>query len=178
MTQQVGAPGPADWPAPDPDLAAQIASATRRAVEDLHAQHPGLFCVYALVTTGEALRPYLSVTLDGPDRWDLPDSPFAVAGDEHLATLDAVYALRGDLVDLPPADAEREYGIRLASVEAALRTLDEEGLFGTGAARERVLLLVTPLPPDETDAWFARRLNPRGPLLDAWLAEAAEGGEG
>lgn len=171
----VGPDARADWADADPRLAAQIADVTRRAVEQLHAQHPGPFCLYALVTTGEALRPYLGVTLDGPERWDLPDSPFAVCGDEHLATLDGVYARLGDLADLPPADAETEYQVRLASMEAALRRLDAEGVFGTGTGRDRVLLLVTPLPPDASDARFARRLNPPGPLLDAWLEEAAEG---
>jgi hypothetical protein len=32
------------------------------------------------------------------------------------------------------------------------------------------------MPPDETDAAFARRLNRTGPLLAAWLDEASEGG--
>ncbi|UZN01631.1 DUF4303 domain-containing protein [Cellulomonas sp. S1-8] len=178
MTQQVGAQHePVDRPDADPDLVVRIASATRHAVEDLHAGHPGPFCVYALLTTGEALRPYLAVTLDGPERWDLPDSPFAVTGDEHLATLDTVYGRRGDLADLPPAVAETEYQVRLASMEGALRVLDGEGLFGTGAARDRVLLLVSPMPPDASDAGFARRLNASGALLDTWLAEASEGGD-
>ena len=159
----------------DPVLTAAIAVATRRAVERLRAGHPGPFCVFALVTTGEALRPYLGVTLDGPQRWDLADSPLAICGDEHLAGVEPLYAERGELHDMAPEDAEREYGLRLASMEAALRLLDGEGVFGTGQARERVLLLVATMPPDESDAGFARRLIPPGLLLTAWLEEASEG---
>ncbi|MGY4644935.1 DUF4303 domain-containing protein [Cellulomonas sp. URHB0016] len=159
----------------DPVLTAALADATRRAVGRLREEHAGPFCVFALVTTGEALRPYLSVTLDGPERWDLADSPLAIYGDEHLAGVQPLYAERGDVRDLAPQDAEREHGLRLASMEAALRLLDDEGVFGTGSARRQVLLLVATMPPDESDAGFARRLNPPGPLLTAWLGEASEG---
>lgn len=63
-------------------------------------------------------------------------------------------------------------------MEAALRRIDAEGLFGVGPTRDEVLLLVTTMPPDEADAAFATRLNPPGPLLSAWLEEAAEGHPG
>jgi len=168
--------GAASAPEGDAALTAAIARTTRRAVEQLHAEDDGPFCVYALATSGEALRPYLVVTPAGETRWDLPDSPFAVYGDEHLASLEDLFTARGDLFDMSPADAATEHDLRLASMESALHALDAEGLFGTGVAREQVLLLVTTMPPDETDAAFARRLNPVGPLLTAWLDEASEGG--
>lgn len=163
---------------PDPALTAEIVRGTRLAVQQLHAEHRGPFCVYALVTSGEALRPYLVVTPDDETRWDLPDSPFAVFGDEHLAGLEAHFTERGEIFDLPAQDARAEYDLRLASMEAALRVLDADGLFGFGADRHQTLLLVTTMPPDETAAAFARRLNPVGPLLTAWLDEASEGGAG
>lgn len=165
-------------PAPDPDLTAEIVRGTRLAVRQLHDAHPGPFCVYALATSGEALRPYLIVTPDDATRWDLPDSPFAVFGDEHLAGLEALFTARGDLFDMSAEEAQAEYDLRLASMESALRALDADGLFGAGDARADVLLLVTTMPPDETAAAFARRLNPVGPLLSAWLDEASEGGAG
>ncbi|MBY0688266.1 DUF4303 domain-containing protein [Microbacterium marinilacus] len=160
---------------PDPALTASIADATRKAITRLRSQASGPFCVYALLTSGEALRPYLSVTLHGPGRWDLADSPFALAGDEFFAPLAQVYDARGDLFDMAPADADAEYWRRLASMEAALHALDDEGFFGVGAERAQTLLLVSPMPPDHSDAGFARRLNPPGELLSAWLDEAAEG---
>jgi hypothetical protein len=171
-------PDPSAAPAPDPDLTAEIVRGTRLAVQQLHDAHPGPFCVYALATSGEALRPYLIVTPDDATRWDLPDSPFAVYGDEHLAGLEELFTARGDLFDMSAEEAQAEYDLRLASMEAALRALDADGLFGAGDARADVLLLVTTMPPDETAAAFARRLNPVGPLLSAWLDEASEGGAG
>lgn len=159
----------------DAVLTAAIVAATRAALDEVRATHPGPFCVVALVTTGEALRPYLSVTLHGDGRWDLADSPLVIVGDEHFAALEPLYAARGHLHTMSSPDAEREYAVRLASMEAALRLLDGEGLFGVGEARGQVLLLVTTMPPDASDAGFARRLNAPGPLLTAWLEEASEG---
>ncbi len=168
-------PDPALIPEPVTELVDVIAPAVRRAVAGLHAEHSADFCVYALVTTGEALRPYLTATVHGVNPWDLAEGPYAIVGDEWLAMTEPAFAARGDLHQMDAATADREYWARLASMEAALCRLDDEGLFGTGTEREWVLLLVTTMPPDETDAEFARRLNPPGPLLDAWLAEAAEG---
>lgn len=160
---------------PVPELVDAIAEAARRAIVELRTEHPEEFCVYALVTVGEALRPYLTVTVQGDGRWDLADSPYAMAGDARLARTAPLFEARGELDTMDAETADREYGARLASMEEALRRLDDGGLFGAGAERGRVLLLVATMPPDETDAGFARRLNPPGPLLDAWLAEAAEG---
>ncbi|MBF0723103.1 DUF4303 domain-containing protein [Sanguibacter inulinus] len=161
---------------PDPALTAEIVHGTRLAVQQLHDEHPGPFCVYALATSGEALRPYLIVTPDDATRWDLPDSPFAVYGDEHLAGLEELFTARGDLFDMSAEQAQAEYDLRLASMEAALRALDADGLFAAGDARADVLLLVTTMPPDETGVESARRLNPASPLLASWLDEAAEVG--
>lgn len=62
----------------------------------------------------------------------------------------------------------------LATLEEALRILDIDGFFGTGADRESVLLTVEVTPPDHMNVGFARRLNPDGPLLDEWLTTVAE----
>lgn len=152
-----------------------VAAATDEAIRRLRSEHPVDFCVFALVTSGEAYRPYLTATVHGESRWDLADSPYVLFADEVMARTEAAFNARGQLSDMDPSQAEEEYWRRLASMEAALRRLDEAGLFGTDAERAHALLLVATMPPDESDAGFARRLNPDGPLLDAWLAEAAEG---
>lgn len=162
-------------PQPVPELVDAVADAAGAAIRDLHATHSEDFCVYALVTSGEGYRPYLTATVHGAERWDLADSPYAFVGDELLSRTDSVFSARGELHELSADDAEVEFGRRLASLEAALARLDDEGMFGSGEERARVLLLVATMPPDESDATFARRLNPAGPLLEAWLAEAAEG---
>lgn len=164
-----------DAPHGDAVLVEAVVDATRSAVRQLHAERreDEAFCAYALVTTGEGFRPYLAVTVHGPDRWNLADSPYAIVGDEWLAQTEPAFSARGDLFEA--ADPDAEWEVRSASLEEALRRLDGEGLFGTGPARDEVLLLVATMPPDESDAGFARRLNASGPLLDAWLREAAEG---
>lgn len=162
-------------PVPDEGLVAVIVEATRSAITQLRTDHPDDFCVYALLTCGEAFRPYLTVTVRGANQWDLADSPYAVFGEEWMANTAPAYDARPPLFEMTDEAAAREYNTRLASMEEALRRLDQECLFGVGEARAAVILLVSPMPPDESDAQFARRLNPSSPLLDAWLAEAAEG---
>lgn len=161
--------------APVPELVDAIAGPLERAIQQLRRDHPEDFCVYALVTSGEGYRPYLAATVHGENRWDLAGSPYDIVGDELLSQTESAFLARGELHEMSEADAEQEYWRRLASMEAALRQLDDDGLFGQDSDRDRVLLLVATMPPDESDAAFAKRLNPSGPLLDAWLDEAAEG---
>lgn len=161
-------------PVPDAHLAALVADATRAALAELPADVRAGPCAVALVTTGEGLRPYLSVTLDYDGRWDLGAGPYAVVGDAHLAAVADAWDARGHLMELDAAAADAELATRLATMEHALRLLDVEGAFGVGDARRRTLLLVATMPPDVTDAGFARRLNPAGRLLDRWLVEASE----
>lgn len=162
-------------PAPVPELVDAVAEAAGEAIRRLHDDHAEDFCVYALVTTGEGYRPYLAATVHGQSRWDLTAGPYDIVGDELLARAEPAFAARTALHELSTAEAETELQRRLASMEAALRRLDDDGLFGRGEDRDRVLLLVATMPPDDSDASFARRLNPPGQLLDTWLEEAAEG---
>lgn len=162
-------------PVPDADLAALVAQATERAIADLPATVHDRWCAVALVTTGEALRPYLCVTVHDADLWDLSASEFAVAGDEYFAALAPAWDAQGLLAEMDAENADRVFEIRLATLEEALRLLDVRSFFGVGEDRERVLLLVATMPPSLADVGFARRLNPPGPLRDRWFAEAAEG---
>ena len=161
-------------PVPDLALARIVAEATRTALAELAPSVLERLCVIALVTSGEALRPYLTVTVHGEDRWDLAGSEHALTGDEHLAVITEAWDARGFLSELDSADAEAEYLTRLATLKESLRLLDIDGVFGRDEARGRVLLLVATMPPDESDAGYARRLNPPGPLLEDWIEEAAE----
>lgn len=160
---------------PVPELVDAVVDAAREAVLHLRAEHPEDFCIYALVTSGEAHRPYLAATVRGDAQWDLAEEPYAIVADDILARTEGAFERRGQLHEMSDPSAEMEYARRLASLEEALRRLDHEGVFGTDDERGLVLLLVATMPPDESDAGFGRRLNPPGPLLDAWLCEAAEG---
>jgi hypothetical protein len=167
-------PAPIVRPIPDAAVAAVVAAATRAALATLPPAIADELRLVALVTTGEALRPYLALTVRGEGEWDLADSDYAVFADEHLATVADAWDRRGNVWELDEVAMAVEIAVRLATLEEALRLLDAEGCFGTGIARRERLLLVATMPPDETDAGFARRLNPAGPLLERWLDEAAE----
>lgn len=168
---------PAVRPEPDLELARAIADATRAALSELPGSVADDLCAVALVTTGDGLRPYLTVTVDVDERWDLAASEFALIGDEHFEALRDVWDARGDLYELDDEALDVEFAVRLATLEEALRLLDIEGVFGAGEARQQVLLLVATMPPDPSDAAYARRLNPDGPRFRDWLREASEAPE-
>lgn len=169
-------------PVPDPALTRVIAAATRAAVADLRARHPEHFHAFALLTTGEALPPYLAAgSAEGAARtgghyWSLPDGPYPVWGyAEHFGEVVRAFEARGDLFARAEGrDRDTEYATRLASMEEALRLLDTEGFFGAGADRLGVLLMAGTMPPDPEDAGAVRRLNPAGPLRDSWLREESD----
>ncbi|UOQ58760.1 DUF4303 domain-containing protein [Leucobacter allii] len=156
-----------DTAAPVPELVDVVADAAREAILRLRAAHTEDFCIYALVASGEAYRPHLAATVRGDGQWDLAEDPDAIVEDDILARTEEAFEGRGQLHEMSDPAAETEYVRRLASLEAALRRLDQEGMFGIGDERSRVLLVVATMPPDESDAGFARRLNLSGPLLDA-----------
>lgn len=74
--------------------------------------------------------------------------------------------------DVDEIAAEVDY--RVGAMEEAIARLDADGVFGAGQARRSVLVLVEFMPQDASNTERAVRLNPAGPLLDAWLDEAAE----
>ncbi|QNG19332.1 DUF4303 domain-containing protein [Rhodococcus triatomae] len=173
---------PAVRPVPDAELSRAVAGATRAAITDLRAAHRDRFYTFALVASGELRAPYLSAcsveadNRDGIGPWDLAAGPYAVWGyDEHFGQVARAFESRGHLHELTnAAEFEREAGVRLASLEHALRLLDSEGFFGNGAARAGVLVTVATMPPDETDAGFVRRLNPASELYARWVQMCAE----
>lgn len=160
---------------PIAELVDPIAESTRAAIQQFRATHRVDACLVALVTSGEGYRPYLALTEHGEGQWDLASSRFAIVEDEIMARTEPAFDTRGFLYEMDDDDIEVEFQRRLASMEAALRRLDDQGLFGVGEDRGRSLLLVATMPPSDSEAEIGRRLNPAGPLLSAWLAEAAEG---
>lgn len=87
-------------------------------------------------------------------KWSYADSPYCAYGYD-----DEAY--------------DREFEIRLNSMEEAMRQLDEEGLFGVGEERKKVVVIAEVMPPDYTYTERALRLNPREALTE-WLEECAE----
>ncbi|MFD5095987.1 DUF4303 domain-containing protein [Amycolatopsis thailandensis] len=163
------------------DLADALTTAARAAVTDLFRDNPGhTFCYVTLTTPGEAFGPALSAwshealaqRTDADEvRYSYADSPFSILGEQHLKPVRDLFATRPEVFDLVDDDeADAEFDLRLRAMETALRRLADEGLFGVGEARAGVLILVEVVPDDEENIARARRLNPPGPALEAWLS--------
>ncbi|NBH03493.1 DUF4303 domain-containing protein [Amycolatopsis sp. SID8362] len=162
------------------DLVDALTKAVRASVAELFLDNPGQTFYYITLTTpGEAFGPALSAwsqealaERSSPDdvRYSYPDSPFSIVGEEYLAPVRRLFAARPEVFDLVGDASDAEFDLRLRVMETALRTLDSEGLFGAGEARSNVLVLAEVVPGDAGNAARARRLNPPGPALEAWLA--------
>ena len=172
------------------DLVRAMADATRKAVSSLFRQHPEQFYYCALVTTGEAHAPLLSAwskeALDAASaresdplaarqalKWSYADSPYCGFGEDYYADVKSLFSRRPALSTSDPEGWKREWQFRVDAMEAAMATLDREGLFGQAAERSRIFINVEVAPPDASNTARAARLNP-AEALQAWLAEASE----
>lgn len=170
-----------------------IRDAARAAWTDLRNEHPSYaFYYFGLWTTPLAHRPApTACSTEGLERavaasraagidadadslrWSVNDSPYDLAGDEHFARLDAVFETFGDTYDRPRAVNEQ----LLRAMIDALAELDTEGFFGTGDARDAVVVNVTLPGRDEpADALeSARSLNPPSALTRYEADNASSG---
>ena len=104
-------------------------------------------------------------------KWDSADSPYADYGyDEFFGEVNELLDKRADGL----SDDELygiEWGVRIDSMEEAMKRLDGSGLFGTGKERECVVINVEQAPPDGDGSEYSRalRLNPSSALLSEYL---------
>lgn len=173
------------------ELADAIESAARKAITKLFNDHPGHHYYYlSLITVGEAFAPNLAAWsvealeeavkcyVDKEDarfglKWSYADSPGFCYGEEFFDVVKKLFAMRPGIESLHGAAWESEYELRLRAMETAMRNLDEQGLFGVGEQRLKIVINVEVMPPDFTNTLRAMRLNPPEAIRD-WLAEAAE----
>lgn len=173
------------------ELIRAITDAARKAFSSLFKTHPGSYYYCSLITTGEAHPPALAAwslealtvavaTAKNPEskremfRWSYADSPFYCHGEEFFHEVVRLFAKRPQMTSEITAEIwEAEYRLRLDAMEAAMSNLDKEGVFGTGAQRLKIVVLVEVMPPDRTNAERAKRLNPPE-ALNVWLQEVAE----
>ncbi|AUH66294.1 DUF4303 domain-containing protein [Paracoccus zhejiangensis] len=174
------------------DLANLIATAARTTLSRLFEEHPEDFYYCTLITTAEGLPPAPSawswqaldrVSAAQPDpekakpllKWSYSESPYWLFGDEAFEPVRRRFAELVDPHSLPTeGEFVREVNHRLAEMEKAMKMLDDEGLFGVGARREGMVVLVEVMPPDEGNTERALRLNSPGPAIETWLDEAGE----
>jgi WD40 repeat protein len=94
-------------------------------------------------------------------RWNPPDWPHHMLGEEHFAEVLGLLESRGDPWQRDDDGLDAEIDARFEACFRALTLLDAEGFFGQGAERDQVI--VTVLQGDQSDRnrlENARRLNP------------------
>ncbi|WUI03031.1 DUF4303 domain-containing protein [Spirillospora sp. NBC_00431] len=163
-----------------------LAESARAAFGEVRERHPGesfyffalftdAFAAYILPTSGseEGLRRVaekyvaefgrtVEEQADGL-RWSPVDSPYHMFGEDHFGPVLELLGRRGDPWQRDDDGLDAEIDARFEACFQALAMLDEEGFFGRGAERERVLVNV--LQGDQSDRSIlenARRLNPPG----------------
>jgi len=172
------------------ELASAIECAAGKAIKDLFARHPGQFYYVSLITTGEAHPPVIAAwskealeeavkdQTDQEDarwglKWSYADSPFYCFGEEYFEDVRDLFRKRPDIRSLGDREREAEYDLRLGAMESAIARLDQQGVFGTGEDRVKIVVNVEVVPPDYTNTQRAMRLNPQE-AIRTWLEEAAE----
>lgn len=166
------------------DLVTRLADAARAAFTRARELHPDeSFYCYALYT--DAFAAYILPTCCSEEglrevasryveefggtvaeqaeqlRWNPPDWPYHMLGEEHFADVLGLLQSRGDPWQRDDDGLDEEIDARFEACFRALTLLDDEGFFGQGADRDRVI--VTVLQGDQSDRSRlenARRLNP------------------
>lgn len=173
----------------DPQLTAQLKTAIRAATTQLFANAENYY--YLSVSTTEEGHPpvfsawsreALDAAANSPDaadvpvewlKWSYSDSPYFNFGESHFEALQAAWLARGSIDDFDDEEWNRELAVRVDTIEQALRELSDEGLFGKGVERDRIVIVAEMVPPDRANTERTIRLNP-AEALTQWLSEAAE----
>lgn len=167
-------------------LTAQLKAAIRAAAAQLFANAESYYYL-SVSTTEEGLAPVFSAwswealdaAANAPDvrvewlKWSYSDSPYFNVGESHFHALQASWHARGSIDDFTDEEWNGELAVRLDVMEQALRELGEEGFFGRGEARNKIVIAAELVPPDRANTDRTIRLNPAEALTD-WLREAAE----
>jgi hypothetical protein len=172
------------------DLANAIAKATRDAYVQLRREYPGEYYYFVLTTTWDGTAPAIAAwsresleqAIQGSEdkedaewglKWSYADSPFLCYGDEYFDEVRSLFAHRTDLRTLSGEARARELGYRVDAMVDALKSLDLEGLFGTGDDRNRIFINVELNPPDASNTTRAEALNPLEARRE-WVSQMAE----
>lgn len=108
-------------------------------------------------------------------RWSYADSPYVDFGSEYTEKIRAPFLARPNLQELGLANWGKEIELRMGAVEQAARQLDEEGVFGVGQRRSKILVAVEIMPPVPSNVDRVARLNDvSSDIFKQWLEEAAE----
>lgn len=128
----------------------------------------------------ESLRAYLKANGVGDSdildyKWSWADSDYCAYGyDEFFDEVANLFEESFQAVLDDDDKFERKYNEWFDAMETVMKTLDEKGLFGTGADRDRVFVYAEESPPDdEFENQYrerAERMNPSA-VYQKWLAD-------
>ena len=111
-------------------------------------------------------------------RWSYADSPYCDFSADSFSEVEALSSSYPDIDRLSPTEWDEELRFRLGEMEAAVRRLDEHGIFSVNQERDEILVCVEVVPPDYSNTLRALRLNSaNNRSLVRWLREAAEESE-
>lgn len=169
----------------DKKLVEAFVTALTNSFSSLKKTHKERFYYYAFVFD-EGLRPYISAwsyealeksiaenEITDEERnwwkWDFSDSPYAVYGyDDFFNEVKELLDERQKALSIDEL-YDKEWKIRISSMEEAMKRLDRTGIFGAGDERTNVVINVETAPPDGSEYNRALRLNPESPLLSEYL---------
>lgn len=169
------------------DLTEEIYIAVKRILMDLYNNNEHYYYI-TLVADGGANTPcisawsYEALNRSSSDeeekemlKWLYADSPYCCWKQEEFDRVEELLRGRKDIWDLNEEEFCMEYEKRFAAMEAAMKWLDEEGLFAVDQERIDVVVLVEVMPPDYTNTERAYRMNNRNSkIFDEWLEKVAE----
>ena len=178
-------------------LVEALKEATKKAFVNLFAQNPKehfYYCTLVLIEaqgcpvvsamSEEALDRVIKKYIeeykveDSPEnlrqdlKWSYADSPYNLYGEQYFTKVQQIVEER-DAKLQSDEYFEQEYEIRMNIMEKVMADLDQEGIFGSGEQRNRIVVAAEVMPPDDTNTSRVLRLNAKENLKE-WLEEAAE----
>ncbi|RKI38634.1 DUF4303 domain-containing protein [bacterium D16-51] len=176
----------------DINLEKKLEEAARKAIKKLLSENKEHFYYCSLITDGEGHCPVISAWSQEalerileeeaePDedmetvrleyKWSYADSPYYAYGEEFFEEIKELFD--DGMEDLDDEQAEEEVNLRIEAMERVMAALDQEGLFGIGDDRMKIVINAEIMPPDYGNTERAIRLNPKEALKE-WLEEIAE----
>ncbi len=108
-------------------------------------------------------------------KWSYVDSPYCCWKQEEFNKVEALLLSQKNIWDLDSKAFETEVNSRFEAMEAAMKRLDQEGIFQLNQERDEVVVLVEVMPPDYTNTERAYRMNyANSKIYSEWLEEVAE----
>lgn len=173
-------------------LVESIKLACKEVISSLFNKNENFYYI-VLITDGEAHSPFLSawshealnnyltensIELDSEDaldvKWFYNDSPYCFFDSESFKDVNELFKLRPKMDEnMSNQEWESEFNLRISAMEDALKELNKEGLFGQNQERDKIMINVEVVPPDETNTKRAIRLNTKK-AIEEWLKEVAE----